>query len=75
MFIEKDVFEKKEAIIISLDKDVVEISELVRTLNLEVISIFFQNRKSPDVNFWVGKGKLDEILEFHKETPPPLIST
>jgi GTP-binding protein HflX len=75
MFLEKDEFEKREAIIISLDKDIVEISELVRTLNLDIISIFTQNRKTPDVNFWIGKGKLEEVLNFHKNNPPPFIST
>jgi GTP-binding protein HflX len=64
----------KEAIIISLSKDIREISKLAESLGCKVIKTFIQSRRKPEVNFWIGKGKIKEIKEFLDQTPPPFIS-
>lgn len=56
--------QQKNAIIVSLDNNVSEIIQLSETLDYVVVKEFIQQRKLPDVNFYVGSGKLDEIKEF-----------
>ena len=56
--------QQKKAIIVSLDDNVSEIIQLSETLDYVVVKEFIQQRKLPDVNFYVGSGKLDEIKEF-----------
>ena len=56
--------QQKNAIIVSLDNTVSEIIQLSETLDYVVVKEFIQQRKLPDVNFYVGSGKLDEIKEF-----------
>ena len=54
----------KNAIIISLSDNLLEINELANTLGYSIVKEFIQHRKIPDVNFYVGSGKLDSIQEF-----------
>jgi len=54
----------KNALIISLNDNVSEINELARSLNHNVIKEFIQHRKIPDVNFYIGSGKVDNISEY-----------
>lgn len=56
--------QQKNAIIVSLDNNVSEIIQLSETLDYVVVKEFIQQRKLPDVNFYVGSGKLDEVKEF-----------
>ena len=56
--------QQKNAIIVSLDDNVSEIIQLSETLDYVVVKEFIQQRNLPDVNFYVGSGKLDEIKEF-----------
>jgi GTP-binding protein HflX len=56
--------ENKLAIIVSLNDDISEISELAGSLNYRVIKAFFQRRENPDVNSYIGSGKVKEIKEF-----------
>jgi len=56
--------QQKKAIIVSLDDNVSEIIQLSETLDYVVVKEFIQQRNLPDVNFYVGSGKLDEIKEF-----------
>ena len=56
--------QQKNAIIVSLDNNVSEIIQLSETLDYVVVKEFIQQRNLPDVNFYVGSGKLDEIKEF-----------
>jgi len=56
--------QQKNAIIISLNDDVSEIKQLANTLNYNIIKEFVQKRKIPDVNYYIGSGKLDEIKDF-----------
>lgn len=58
------VSKNKKAIIISLKKDNQELKELAKSLGYEIIKVFYQNREKPDVNSYVGRGKLEEIKKF-----------
>jgi len=55
---------QKNAIVVSLNDDVSEIIQLAESLNYKVTKTFIQHRKNPDVNSYVGAGKVDEIKEF-----------
>ena len=63
--------QQKNAVIVSLDKNVSELMQLADTLDYAVVKIFIQERKLPDVNFFVGSGKLDEIKEFIEDFEEP----
>lgn len=52
------------SIIISLNDDVSEIIDLANSLNYNIVKTFFQHRENPDVNSYIGSGKVDEIKEF-----------
>ncbi len=52
------------AIIISIDDDITEIIQLANTLSFNIIKTFIQNRRTPDVNSYVGRGKVEEIKDF-----------
>ena len=54
----------KNAIIVSLKQDFSEIKELADSLRYKTIKTFYQNRKNPDVNTFIGSGKLQEIKDF-----------
>jgi len=55
---------KQNAIIISLSSDTAEIIQLADSLEYSVVKEFIQQRTMPDVNYYIGTGKLDEIKEF-----------
>lgn len=59
---------KKNAIIVTLNKDTEEIEKLVDSLGYKTINVFYQNREKPDVNSFVGSGKVEEIRDFLKES-------
>jgi len=54
----------KNAVIISLSDNLLEINELANSLGYSIVKEFIQYRKVPDVNYYVGSGKLDLIKEF-----------
>lgn len=60
--------DEKKAILISLDESNSEIIQLAKTLGYSVRHTFIQHKTKPDVNFYVGTGKIDEINEYIKET-------
>ncbi|KYK30300.1 MAG: hypothetical protein AYK22_04140 [Thermoplasmatales archaeon SG8-52-3] len=55
---------KKNAIIISLNEDVSEIIDLAGSLDYKIIKTYIQNRQIPDVNSFIGSGKVEEIKEY-----------
>jgi GTP-binding protein HflX len=59
---------KTNAIIISFNIDVSEIVDLANSLNYNIIKTFIQHRENPDVNSYVGRGKIEEICEFIKNS-------
>jgi GTP-binding protein HflX len=59
---------QKKAIIISLDETITEITQLAETLGYTIEKTFIQHRTTPDVNYYIGSGKLDEINDYLKDT-------
>ena len=55
---------QKTAILISLDNSTSEIIQLANTLGYTILKEFIQHRTNPDVNYYIGCGKVDEIKEF-----------
>ena len=55
---------KKNSIIISLSEDISEIEQLADSLDYCVVETFIQHRELPDVNSYVGFGKIEEIKDF-----------
>ncbi|DAC72237.1 MAG TPA: GTPase HflX [Thermoplasmata archaeon] len=58
----------KKAIIISLDDSIAEIVQLAETLGYTILKSFIQHRTNPDVNFYIGCGKVNEIKDFIEDT-------
>jgi len=56
--------EQENAIVISLYDDVTEIIQLADTLGYNSVKTFIQHRKNPDVNSYLGSGKVNEIKKF-----------
>jgi GTP-binding protein HflX len=61
----------KKAVVVSIDKgnsnlddDIRELKDLCYTIKIDVVHVFTQNRSKPDINFYVGKGKIAEIQEY-----------
>lgn len=55
---------KKNAAIVSLSDEISEIKQLAESLDYHIVETFIQHRKTPDVNSYVGSGKVEEIKEF-----------
>jgi GTP-binding protein HflX len=56
--------DKKNAIIITLNDNTSEIKQLANTLDYSITKIIVQHRANPDVNYFIGIGKLDEIIDY-----------
>jgi len=54
----------KKAIVVSISDNLSEIILLANSLGYNVEKEFIQYRTTPDVNFFIGSGKIDEIKEF-----------
>jgi len=54
----------KNAIVVSLSKDILEIKDLTETLGYEIINDFIQNKNKPDPNSYIGPGKVNEIKDY-----------
>jgi len=52
------------AIIISLNNNISEIKDLADSLDYNIVGSFIQHRENPDVNSYIGRGKVDEIKKF-----------
>ncbi|HUS99304.1 MAG TPA: GTPase HflX [Candidatus Thermoplasmatota archaeon] len=59
---------QKNAVLISLDDSTSEIIQLANTLGYTILKEFIQHRANPDVNFYIGCGKVEEIKDFLKDT-------
>jgi GTPase len=59
---------QKKALIISLDDTIAEITQLAETLGYTIEKTFTQHRTTPDVNYYIGSGKVDEITDYLKDT-------
>jgi GTP-binding protein HflX len=58
------ISDKKNAILVSLKDDVVEIKQLAESLDYVIVETFIQHRTAPDVSSYIGSGKVDEIKEY-----------
>lgn len=54
----------KNAVIISINNDFSEIKQLAEALGYKTVKTFYQRREKPDVNNFIGSGKVEEIKEF-----------
>jgi len=63
----------KKVVIFSISEDTEEIRSLLRTLGMEVIKEFVQNRSRPHRESFLGPGRIDEILKEMKEMDVDLI--
>lgn len=54
----------KNAIIIALNDNTIEIEQLADTLGYSIEKIMIQHRENPDVNYFIGTGKIEEIKDF-----------
>ncbi len=63
----------KKAIFISIDDNIFEIAQLANTLGYLIVNNFIQKRKKPDVNYYIGSGKLKEIENFLEDCKVDLI--
>ncbi|KYK25573.1 hypothetical protein AYK25_05145 [Thermoplasmatales archaeon SM1-50] len=63
---------QKKAILISLNDTNEEIKQLAKTLGYTIRKEFIQNRTKPDVNYYIGSGKVDEIKEFYGQMDTPI---
>jgi GTP-binding protein HflX len=54
----------KNALIVTLYDDFTEIYDLAVSLDYNVVKTFVQHREKPDVNSYIGAGKLEEIKQF-----------
>jgi GTPase len=59
---------QKKAVLISLDDTTAEITQLAETLGYEILKTFIQHRTTPDVNYYIGCGKVDEIRDYINDT-------
>ena len=57
-----------KSIIISIVEDINEIEQLTNSLGYEVFKTYIQNRRKPDVNSYIGQGKVEEIKNFIKNS-------
>ncbi len=55
---------QKNAIILSMNDSISEITLLAQTLGYTIKKDFIQHREQPDVNYYLGVGKIDEIKEY-----------
>ena len=58
---------EKKAIVISINSNLVEIQKLTDSLGYKTIKVFVQNKNKPDVKYYIGSGKLEEIKEYINE--------
>ena len=58
----------KNVIIVSLQKDIKEISLLAESVDYNIINNFVQIRKKPVASSYIGSGKLNEIRKFIEES-------
>jgi len=59
----------KNAVLVSLNDDIQEITQLADTLDYNIVKTFIQHKKIPDTNSYIGPGKVEEIGKFIDEQP------
>jgi len=59
--------------LLSLTKNIDEISQLARTLDITIEMEFFQSRRVPDAKTFMGKGKIEIIRDHLGENPCDIV--
>ncbi|UCE37862.1 MAG: GTPase HflX [Thermoplasmata archaeon] len=59
--------ERKKCILISLDDNIDEISNLTTSLNFIIEEVFIQHKEKPNPKYYLGYGKVKEIKEYLEE--------
>jgi GTP-binding protein HflX len=59
---------EKNAIVLSLRDSVTETIQLAESLGYPVVQTFIQHKNIPDVNYYIGSGKVKEIQDFLEQT-------
>ena len=62
--------ERKNAIVVSLHRNVEEIIELAESIDFKVVKTFIQIREHPNTSTYIGSGKLEEIKEYISNSNP-----
>ena len=62
----------KKALILTLKNESKEITQLAKTLNYTIENIIVQHRDKPDVNYYIGTGKLEEIKNQIASSESPI---
>lgn len=50
-----------------IEKDIEETKQLITTFGGEIVETIIQKKDHPDPNFYIGAGKVDEIIRFCKD--------
>ena len=58
-----------KATLLSLKKNIDEISQLAQTLDITIEKEFFQSRREPDAKTFMGRGKLEMVRDHLIENP------
>jgi len=56
----------KRVMVISLNDDTVELQQLARSMEYDVVSVHVQRRQLPDHTFYIGKGKVEKLAPVVK---------
>ncbi len=56
--------EKKRVILFTIKEEQGEILSLIDTIGYELVKVFYQKRRKPDPNYFLGKGRFEEVQEF-----------
>lgn len=59
---------QKNAILISLNESIAELIQLADTLGYTIVKNFIQYRATPDVNYYIGCGKVDDIKDYLQDS-------
>jgi GTP-binding protein HflX len=57
-----DGYPMAKAILLSIDEDLAEMRALLSTLEIEIVETFLQKRSEPHKNYYLGPGKIDEVV-------------
>lgn len=54
----------KRVILFTIKEDQTEIKSLIDTIGYEIVEIFYQKRRHPDPNYYLGRGRFEEVQRF-----------
>jgi len=54
----------KRVILFTIKEDQTEIRSLIDTMGYDIVEVFYQKRRRPDPNYYLGKGRFEEVQRF-----------